>query len=252
MNLQPLHLAVEARSIKTVELLLARSHVANTIRDSEGCLPLHIAVRRGSSRIAKMLIDASPSTLFMEDGVGSTAIESASLNLFRERMDLFPCDTLQFQVVSSNPTMANKDPERFDLAHLERELPRLREIIDSLLKVGKLRKDTKLEKELLGFVGKMEEHMRRLRQAPVAVKREEEVLIDLQHHNATYDVIREALNHVQGERQLVHLLDVQKSVNGSLTGIYRPKNKTVEDDMQKEDKEVEKSFVAEHAFVDIM
>ena len=247
MILQPLHLAVEARSIKTVELLLARSHVANTIRDSEGCLPLHLAVRRGSSRIAKMLIDASPSTLFMEDGVGSTAVESATFNVFRERMNHFSSDTLT-QVAASSPTTANKDPERFDLVHLERELPRLRETIDSLLKVGKLRKDTKLEKELLGFAEKMEDHVRKLQQTPVA---EEETLTDVQDHIATYDVIKEALNHVQGERQLVHLLDVQKSVDGSLTGIYRPKD-TVEDDMQKEEKEAEKSFVAENAIVGIM
>jgi hypothetical protein len=252
MNLQPLHLAVEARSIKTVELLLARSHVANTIRDSDGCLPLHIAVRCGSSRIAKMLVDASPSTLFMEDGVGSTAAESATITLFRERMNHFSHDTFNLQIATSPPTTANKDPERFDLAHLEKELPRLRETIDSLLKVGKLRKDTKLEKELLGFAEKMEDHIRRLQQAPVVVEREKEILTDVQDHNATYDVIKEALNHVEGERQLVHLLDVQKSVVGSLTSIYRPTNKTIEDDMQKEETEAEMSFVAGHAFVDIV
>ena len=94
----------------------------------------------------------------------------------------------------------------------------------------------------------MEDHVRKLQQTPVA---EEETLTDVQDHIATYDVIKEALNHVQGERQLVHLLDVQKSVDGSLTGIYRPKD-TVEDDMQKEEKEAEKSFVAENAIVGIM
>ena len=71
MNLQPWHLAVEASTIKAVELLLACSHIANAIRDSDGCLPLHIAVRRGFSRIAEFLIDAYPSTLCVEDGVGS-------------------------------------------------------------------------------------------------------------------------------------------------------------------------------------
>ncbi|KAF8349125.1 ankyrin repeat protein [Amanita rubescens] len=248
----PLHLAVEARSIKTVELLLARSHVANTIRDSDGCLPLHIAVRCGSSRIAKMLVDASPSTLFMEDGVGSTAAESATITLFRERMNHFSQDTFNLQVATSAPTTANKDPERFDLARLEKELPRLRETIDSLLKVGKLRKDTKLEKGLLGFAEKMEGHKRRLQQAPVAVEREKEILIDVQDHSATYDVIKEALNYVEGERQLVHLLDVQESIVGSLTCIYRTKNNTVEDDMLKEEAEAEMSFVAVHAFVDIV
>ncbi len=250
MDLQPLHLAVEARSIKTVELLLARSRVANTIRDSDGCLPIHIAVRRGSPRIAKILIDSSPSTLFMEDGVGSTAFESATFNLFRERMNHFSLGTINL-VASSKSTTADMDPERFDLARLEKELPHLRETIDSLLKVGKLRTDTKLEKELLGFAEKMEDHMRRLQQAPVAVELEEETLTDVQDHNATYDVIKEAFNHVQGERQIVHLLDVQKSVDGSLTRSYRPKNKTVEDDMQKEEKETENSFVAKHAVVDI-
>ncbi|KAF8335572.1 ankyrin repeat protein [Amanita rubescens] len=246
----PLHLAVEARSIKTVEMLLARSHVANMIRDSDGCLPLHIAVRCGSSRIAKMLIDASPSTLFMEDGVGSTAFESATFNLFRERMNHFCLGALN-SVGTCNLTTAEKDPERFDLARLEKELPQLRETIDSLLKVGKLRKDTNLEKELVRFAEKMEDHIRRLQQAPVAVEREEENLTDVQNHNATYEVIKEALDHVQGERRLVHLLDVQKLVDGSLTRSYRPKNKTVEDDMQKEEKETEISFVAKHAIVDI-
>jgi ankyrin repeat protein len=59
MILQPLHLAVEAGAIKAVEMLLARSHVANTIRDSDGCLPLHIAVRWGLSWNVKLLINAS-------------------------------------------------------------------------------------------------------------------------------------------------------------------------------------------------
>ncbi|KAF8350992.1 hypothetical protein F5887DRAFT_1193388 [Amanita rubescens] len=62
-------------------------------------------------------------------------------------------------------------------------------------------------------------------QADVAVKREE-TLTDVQDHDATYSVIM----------KLVHLLDVQKSVDGSLTCSYRPKNKTVEDDVQKEEK----------------
>ena len=203
-------------------------------RKVENCKrPSYIAVRCGSSRVAKMLIDASPSTLFMEDGVGSTAFDSAALNLFGERMDHFSRKTFSLQVATSNPTTANKDPERFDLGHLERELPRLRETIDSLLKVGKLRKDTKLERELLGFAEKMEDHMRRLQQTPVAVGREEENLIDVQDRNVTYAVIKEALDHVQGERQRVHLLEVQKSVDGSLKCSYCPKDKTIEGDMQK-------------------
>ena len=245
---QPLHLAVEAGSIKAVEMLLARSHVANTIRDSDGCLPLHIAVRRGQSRIVKLLINASPSTLFMEDGVGSTPFESASMNQFCERMGSFTDDKYA-QVGHVNPRAADRYPDRFNLAHLEKELPGLRNTINSLLKVGKLRKDTKLEKELVRFAETMEEHMRNLQDAPVDVKSEEpENPTDVKDYDATHDVVREALNHVQGQRCLVHVLDVQKSVDGTLKSSYRQEKKDVEGDMLAEETEKENKFVEEHAF----
>ena len=247
---QPLHLAVEAGAVKAVELLLAHSHVANTIRDSEGCLPLHFAVRRGWSRIAKLLIDASPSTLFMEDGVGSTVFESVALNRFRERMDQFTRDNYD-RVGCVTSESIDTYPDRFNLAHLEKELPRLRDTIDSLLKVGILRKDTKLEKELVRFAEKMEEHMRRLQRAPVIVKPAEEPQnpVGVQDYDATCDIVRKALDHVQGQRQLVHLLDVQKSVDGSMKSSYHPtKQNDVDRDMPTEEKETETKFVDEHAF----
>ena len=252
-NLQPLHLAVEAGAVKAVEMLLARSHAANTIRDSDGCLPLHVAVRRGLSRIVKLLINASPSTLFIEDGVGSTAFESATLHHFRERMSSFTGDNMNYaQVGYSNPRAADhgKQPDRFNLAHLEKELPGLRNTITSLLELGKLRKGTKLEKELVRFAEKMEEHMRKLRDAPVDVKavEEQENPTDVRDYDATCDVVRDALNHVQGQRYLVHVLDVQKSVDGSLKSSYRPEKKDVEGDMLAEGKEKENKFVEEHAF----
>ena len=251
MILQPLHLAVEAGSIKAVEMLLARSHVANTIRDSDGCLPLHIAVRGGQSRIVKLLINASPSTLFMEDGVGSTPFESATINHFRERMGSFTDDN-DTQVGPINPREADRYPDRFNLAHLEKELPGLRNTINSLLEVGKLRKDTKLEKELVRFAETMEEHLRNLQDAPVDVKlvdsKEPENPIDVHDHYVTRDVVREALNHVQGQRCLVHVLDAQKSVDCSLKSSYRQEQKDVNGDMLAEGKERENIFVEEHAF----
>jgi hypothetical protein len=249
-DLQPLHLAVEAGAVNAIEMLLACSHVANTIRDSDGCLPIHIAVRRGLSRIAKLLINASPSTLFVEDGVGSTAFESATLNRFREKMNHFSNGNYISRVTSSELDTADKDPERYDLAHLEKELPRLRDTIDSLLNVGKLRKGTGLEKELVGFAERMEGQMRALQEAPVVVVPEEENLTDVQDYDATCDVVKEALNHVQGQRELVHVMDVRKSVDGSLTSWCHRKNGVVKDDTQVEDKGTEKSFL-QHQIIDL-
>ena len=243
MKLQPLHFAVEAGAVNAVEMLLACSHVANAIRDSDGCLPIHIAVRRGFSRIAKLLISTSPSTLLTEDGVGSTAFESASLNSFRQRMDHFNNGNYISRVTSSELNTADKDPERYDLGHLEKELPRLRDTINSLLSVGKLRKDTKLEKELVAFAERMEDQMRRLQQAPVVVEPEEENPTDVQDYNATCDVVREALNDVQDLRKLVHVMDIWKSVDGSLTTCYHQKNEVVKDDVQVEEKGTEESFL---------
>jgi hypothetical protein len=255
MKLQPLHLAVEAGAIKAVELLLACSHAANAIRDSDGCLPLHIAVRRGFSRIAKSLINASPSTLCVEDGVGSTAFESTVLNRFRKRMDRFTRDDYIPQVGRVDASGAEKDPERLGLAHLEKELPRLRKTIDSLLKVGKLRKDTKLEKELVRFAEMMGERMRRLQQTRVEPKKpEEENPTDVEDFDATYDVVKGALDRIQAryQRELVHLIDVQKSVDRGMKRSSSQKPDIVGDDMHVEEKESETSFVLQHASIDLV
>ena len=242
-----MHLAVEAGAVNAVEMLLACSHVANTIRDSDGCLPIHIAVRRGLSRVAKLLINASPSTLFVEDGVGSTAFESATLNRFREKMHRFSHIS---RATSSELDTADKDPERYDLAHLEKEVPRLRDTIDSLLNAGKLRKSAGLEKELVGFAERMEDQMRTLQEAPVVVVPEEENLTDVPDYDATCDVVKEALNHVQGQRELVHVMDVRKSVDGSLTSCCHGKNEVVNDDTQVEEKGTEMSFL-QHSIIDL-
>jgi len=198
----------------------------------------------------ELLINASPSTLCVEDGVGSTAFESTVMNRFRERMDHFTRDDYIPQIDCVDASGAKKDPARFDLAHLEKELPRLRETIDSLLKVGKLRKDTKIEKELVRFAEMMEERMRELQQTRVGrvepKKPEKENPTDVKDYDATCDVVKGALDHIQ-TRELVHLIDVQKSVDGSMKSSSGQKPDIVGDDMHTEEKELETSFVQQHA-----
>ncbi|KAF8629466.1 hypothetical protein AX15_003428, partial [Amanita polypyramis BW_CC] len=257
----PLHFAVESGAIKVVEMLLARSNTANTIRDSDGRLPLHIAVGKGFTRIIKLLIDASPTTLLMENGVGSTPLETVSSICFRFDMEGASNNNPRSPIQAYEGQGTGKDPERFKLAHLEEELPRLRETIDSLLKEGRLRKNTKLEKELLAFSGRMEEHMHRLQQAPVIVKKEKPTKEDedpSEHGDfkAARDLIKETLNHMTGKRELVHLIDVQKSMDRNLKrGHSNGTGKThaYEDGLQEEDKEtdksIEKSIVQQYAYI---
>ncbi|KAF8631733.1 hypothetical protein AX15_002218 [Amanita polypyramis BW_CC] len=258
----PLHFAVESGAIKAVEMLLAHSNAANAIRDSVGRLPLHVAVGKGFSRIIKLLIDASPTTLLMEDGVGSTPLEAVSSTCFRFDVEAARGNGPRSPIQAYEGRTTSKDPERFKLAHLEKELPRLRETVDSLLKEGRLRKNTTLGKELLAFADRMEEHVRRLQQAPMIVKtaenptREDEDLVEHGDFNATRDFIKEALNHTTGKRELVRLIDVQKSMDRNLKRSCPNARKTSadEDRLQEEDKETDKdmkkSIVQQYAHID--
>ncbi|PFH47157.1 hypothetical protein AMATHDRAFT_68340 [Amanita thiersii Skay4041] len=249
----PLHVAVQNGSIDAVQLLVAFSTVANTMRDSDASLPLHVALRRGFAKITKILVDASPSTLFMEDGVGNTASEICSGIQFRNRMNRFndPNETPMLQALQFNNVQT--DPPRFQLSHLEEKIPALRQTVDSLLKEGRLRKNTKLEKELLVFADKMEGHMRRLQQEPVHVttpeeKKEVEHPIDTEDMEATFIIVKEAVEKGEGKRELVHLIDVQQSVERNLKKSMRLQPRDTDYGLQaEEEKEVIRSFVREHA-----
>lgn len=81
---QPIMLAVKTSRPHVVEFMLSIENLATAaslcLRDVQGSLPLHIAIRDGLVRITTSLLKSSePRLLYTEDGVGITPLEIATL-----------------------------------------------------------------------------------------------------------------------------------------------------------------------------
>jgi Ankyrin repeat len=250
-------LAVKAVNIRAVEFLLAFDHPVTAAslatRDSDGSLPLHMAVTKGYVEITKLLLGASPRSLFVEDGLGSTSLEQARL---------------RYMLWLSNNGLGTQNvvPPRW--AALSTQFPRLedneidklfssswiRQLFNSIPEYGKI---TASEvRDLEATVQYLEEEGRFLRQPAVkqvldeyvqrchaaatkwaafeALKQEvkdaeakeyvpvstvmETVKLDLQDAKATYETVRDAVaaSGTRNRRELVHLLDAQRAVDTSL------------------------------------
>ncbi|PFH47159.1 hypothetical protein AMATHDRAFT_7033 [Amanita thiersii Skay4041] len=250
----PLHIAVESGSVNAVQLLLAFSPIANTIRDGDGSLPLHVAVRKVFPKITSLLINSLPSTIFMEDGMGSTASESIQI---KDRIKQISALNQLPQPQSLHFNGVASGPPRFQLSHLEKEIPALTQTIDLLLKEGRLKTNTELEKELLRFADKMEGHMRRLQQEPAQMsaleEKQDEHPVDSADMETTLKVVKAAVEKGGSKRELVHLNDVRQSVECSLRKSLKSQPKAIPvDDASKGDKEVKvmaSSFVKARAQV---
>ncbi|KIL59500.1 hypothetical protein M378DRAFT_200085 [Amanita muscaria Koide BX008] len=242
----PLHFAAEMGALKAVEMVLLHSNDATMMRDSNGNLPLHVAVLKCFPQITKLLINATPLTLFKENGVGNTALETITtlrLQGFMATMQSLP------SVERLSKSTVDDSRERFDPIRFEKELPLLHQTIDSLTKEGRLRNDTKLHKELIAFADVMESHMRQLQQGPDIIKKLKEDEYDQRDLEATHDSIQEVLKVIQGRRELIHLIDVQKSVDRNIMSGMRSvtERRGAQEDsrhgLEKEETLMEQSFV---------
>lgn len=182
----------------------------------------------------------------MENGVGETSLEMASLqDLLARTQGLWRTNHFGFQVdspmeLSTYPgDTISTTPSRIDIEHLEAELPRMRKVIQELLADGRLREGSKLAVELDKFVTLMEGKLADAKTAPPLTKRrvpasgaprvlrllgafikpdpgEEEHPKESCDRTATLREVRLGLEGGAVQRQLVHLIDVQRSVQGGL------------------------------------
>ncbi len=182
-------------------------------RDIDGLNPLHATVRAGFPGIAKSIIDASPDeALHTENGVGETPLEIATLEYLTWKMRFHGT-----QCSSSCPELNDNvgmAPRRVP-ATLAEDLSKLRSAMADLAQAGKLTPDTLLSDELDAFASLLEA---KLEDASETTKKTEDDInqvegIDIR---ATFAVIAEAVMKRPGQRRLVHLLDVQKSVQRCL------------------------------------
>ena len=188
-------------------------------RDASGCTPLQIAVKLSLPEITRIIAEAGPSELLtLEDGVGTTPLETAMRQDFVARLNK-PTSNIEYprnlapQVDWSKP---------FDVVKQEKELPKFRATIQSLLDDGRLINGAKLTKELLAFADHLEAKIERVKadatkpveddEAPKKWTGEE----DHSTTGGTLRALRAALAARPGPRHLVHLSDVLASVSKGL------------------------------------
>ncbi|KAK0231589.1 hypothetical protein IW262DRAFT_1489758 [Armillaria fumosa] len=209
----PLHLAIKGGCKRIVNLFVNYT-VANILqRDIDGIIPLHAAVKAGFPGIAKLIIDASPDeALHTENGVGETPPEIASLEYLTWKMEFHGN-----QCSSSSPELDNNVgmvPRRVP-ATLAEDVPKLRLAMADLARAGKLMPGTLLSDELDAFASLLDT---KLAKASETTKKTEDDINQVEgiDRRTTFAVIAEAVQKRAGRRRLVHLLDVQKSVQRCL------------------------------------
>ncbi|KAJ3879583.1 ankyrin repeat protein [Lentinula edodes] len=217
----PLHLAVSRGDYRTSSIIIDYTRAGLAIRNVYGSIPLHIAISKSQAKTVKKLIDSSPEEcLFMENGVGNTPLEMATL------LDLL--GRLQNVSRDREPELAaqhvNLDPSRITLDKLQQDVPNLRQTINTLLKNGPLKVDDKLTKELFAFSRFMETKLTAATAEAEATKRGNEDEPDVkdkwkdpEDRGTTLKIIKEAILARPHQRQLIHLVDVQKSVGSHLS-----------------------------------
>ncbi|KAF9266483.1 ankyrin [Marasmius fiardii PR-910] len=237
----PLHMAVDEGRYDVVQAIVDFDKSSLLIRDTKGSLPLHTAVANGYDVITKMLIQATPEVLHCENGVGNTPLEIATGNFLLSHIT-----EVGSHVNTINNFVPASLPTRRDVEKLEDEIPKLRQMIATLVEEKKFIKDSKPEKEFSAFARYLEtqlasakpEYEVRKKRAEEKVekdkrKEEEEMKkageedfyrngIRSQEHSdpkKTYKVVKGACDTNPGERRLVHLVDVQKSIQGDLSKV---------------------------------
>ncbi len=189
-------------------------------RDIDGINPLHAAVRAGFPGIAKLIIDASPDeALHTENGVGETPLEIASLEYLTWKMRFHGT-----QCSSSSPELDSNvglAPGRIP-ASLAECLPKLHSAIADLAQAGKLTPGTLLSDELDAFASLLEAKLEEASETTKKITEDDVNQVEGIDRRATFAVIAEAVMKRPGQRRLVHLLDVQKSVQRCLTKSRKP------------------------------
>ncbi|KAJ8080919.1 hypothetical protein PM082_017754 [Marasmius tenuissimus] len=250
----PLHIATENNRRDLVEAIVNFDTSSILIRNIKGSLPLHTAVLNGCPEITKMLLHASPiEGLHSENGVGDTPLEIATSRYL-------PCLIKNVKGYSSTVSSSAlyAIPTRHDVEKLEKDVPELRKTIAALIEDRKLTKDSYLEKELSAFARYLETQIasakpdyeakkkRKAEEAEKARREEEEevkkardcdtcpgvLYLDYLSYpgsceypspEETYQYVKEAVRARPGERKLVRLVDVRKSVMGDLSKVESKK-----------------------------
>ncbi|KAF5379120.1 hypothetical protein D9615_005878 [Tricholomella constricta] len=232
----PLHLAVKRGATRTVKLIVDFTKSTLLMRDLDGSTPLHCAIQESFAEITGTIISAAPpEALYMENGVGETPLDMASLR-HKLKLTRWLADDEIRDASSLRVRYADESPRRIELGKLEHELPKLRSTIKQLVADGKLVQGTKLAEELSRFAEMMdakvvaEKAAEEARPVAAVAVEEDRNRREVCDEKRTMEVVSAAVAAAPGTRLLVHLLDVQKSVHGNMARYAKENEEKKEQD----------------------
>lgn len=147
----------------------------------------------------------------MENGVGETVLEIAALLNLQSRIGGLPGSSS----AQLNAYSVDSSPNRVDVSKLKEELLHLRSTITMLVTEGKLTEDAAVIQEFTRFLGVMDAKVAENETAHAQFAPVDTPQLD-KDVSATFNLLKEAVASDVGERHLVHLIDVQRSINGDL------------------------------------
>jgi hypothetical protein len=185
-------------------------------RDGNGATPLHAAILKGYTPIVTLLISASPpEVLYFENGVGSTALELASLAAMRVRLRSagttsiqasgFSAYTQSGYPVSPLPGVRPEDEE---------DIKSTRMVIDNIRALGSLAKTPELLETLASWIRTCEDQLQLQKSSGAGSEDQDSVdsaTITSSVPLTTFDVLSRAVVQVP-TRSLIHLSDIQQTV----------------------------------------
>ena len=192
------------------------------LRDADGSTPLHIAVQNADTVLAELLLKHGPTQLlYTENSVGQTPLDIASLKGLPRMSGTVELIPTMLPCKAESHLRTPRTAPLFDVEKQKIEIPKLRATLDTLLADGSLVLGTKLATELLAFATRMEgrlavETARKDAKEKGAGQGELDPLWPQGTTARTYFVLRDAAATRPGTRQLVHLADVQRSVERNL------------------------------------
>ncbi|VDB95400.1 unnamed protein product [Peniophora sp. CBMAI 1063] len=179
-------------------------------RDASASTALHAAAQRDHAHFVRALTAGGPAELLhAENGVGQTATEVAGLRLLNKWTETGSgsLPSLKWDLPIKQSDLAKLEHPRPDKS-LRRRTEELRHELDVLLQTGKLNRSANLGKALLAFAEALEAKL-----PTVAV--DEGVKGNYTSQGAveeTYWILFDAARARPTKRGLVHVLDVQRSV----------------------------------------
>jgi hypothetical protein len=192
------------------------------LKDADGSTPLHVTVQNTNTVLAEILLKHGPTQLlYTENSVGQTPLDIASLKGLPRVTSPASITPKVLPLTVEQQMRAPRKTPPFDVEKQKTEIPKLRATLDTLLADGLIVHGTKLATELLAFASRMEERLavETARNSATEKQTEEGEVHPLAPQDTTarmYFALCDAAAARPGTRQLVHLADVQRSVQRNL------------------------------------